>query len=255
MGLFGRPPRQTGWQHTPMLPGGLSMRGAPPLHRVGRLLRRRRRLAAALLLCAAAALTVAQLTPSPLDLSTVLVASRDLGAGTVLAAADLVPANIPPHAVPDAAFTTPQALVGKQLAGPVRRGQILTDASLLGAGLLVGTPPGSQAVPVRLADPATIRLLARGQLVNLVLSSTSGALDTAANELLAQSVPVLWTAGTEPPASALVPAQEAEGLLVVAAGPEAALRLAGASARGKIFLVLVDAPPAQPLPDRGETGG
>lgn len=172
-----------------------------------------------------------------------MVAARDLAAGTTLSAADLVPAQLPPETVPEASFPSTPGLLGRQLAGPMRRGQILTDASLLGEGLLVGAPPGSQAVPVRLADPATVRLVARGQMVNVVLSSTSGAADAASNELLAQSVPVLWTAGTAQSSSPLLPAQDSEGLIVVAAPPEAALKLAGASARGKIFLVLVGAPP------------
>ncbi|WP_081710131.1 Flp pilus assembly protein CpaB [Arthrobacter sp. 35W] len=225
-------------------PSSAAARAAPgPLRSLRRLVLRRRRLLAALLFCAAAALAVAQLTPAPLALSAVVVAERDLGAGTTLAGSDLGYAQLPPDAVPSAAYTTVESLVGRQLAGPLRRGQFLTDASLLGAGLLVGAPPGSQAVPIRLADPATVGLLSEGQLVDVVLSSTTGAADTPANELLARAVPVLWTADAPAQGVGLMPAGEADGLIVVAAGPEDALRLAGASARGKIFLVLVGAPP------------
>lgn len=129
--------------------------------------------------------------------------------------------------------------VGSRLSGPVRRGEVLTDAALLGDGLLVGAAVGTQAVPVRLTDPTTVQLLHQGQLVDVVLSASKGLDGPVQNEVLARSVAVLWTPALAAPNGGLLPAQDAEGLVVVAATEEQAVLLAGASARGKIFLVLV----------------
>ena len=130
--------------------------------------------------------------------------------------------------------------VGRQVSGPVRRGEVMTDAALLGDELLIGAPPGSQAVPLRLADPSTVRLLRQGQLVNVVLSSSAGLDGPTSNDVLARSVPVLWTPDLAASSGGLLPSQETDGLVVVAATAEQASLLAGASARGKVFLVLVN---------------
>lgn len=229
--------------------------------RIRRRILRRRRLLAALLLCAATAVAVQQLTPAPAVTMPVLVAARDLPAGHALAEADLLSTSVAPGMVPDGALVLSRAAparlgaqadtsgpvssvgavgwLGRQLAGPVRRGEVLTDASLAGAELLIGAPVGSQAVPVRLSDPATVKLLHQGQLVTVVLSSASGLDGPVSNTVLAHAVPVLWTPSAATPVGALLPAAESEGLVVVAATAEQAAELAGASTRGKIFLIIV----------------
>ena len=181
-------------------------------------MRRRRRLLAALLLCAAAALAVHQLTPASPAVVTAVLASRDLPAGHLLGSTDLITAAVSPKMLPDGALTPASthlsqaarptaggsrrgngsvaavsAWEGQQLSGPVRRGEVLTDASLLGNGLLVGSPTGSQAVPLRLSDPSTLALLRQGQLVTVVLSSSDSFDGPVSNELLAEKVAVLWT--------------------------------------------------------------
>ncbi|MHA7306799.1 RcpC/CpaB family pilus assembly protein [Arthrobacter sp. TMN-49] len=201
---------------------------------------------AALLLCVAAAVAVEQLTPAGPPTTTVLVAGRDLPAGHVLTPADLGAAAVSPAMAPDGSLlpendslpTNPWT--GRQLSGPVRRGEVLTDASLLGNELLVGAPPGSQAVPVRLSDPTTLTLLRQGQLVTVVLSRSDGLDGPVTNEVLANSVPVLWTPALAPSSGGLLPAQESEGIVVVAASPEQAVPLAGAINRGKVFLILLN---------------
>ncbi|MFQ4150059.1 SAF domain-containing protein [Arthrobacter sp. LAPM80] len=229
------------WQSQPW--SGRASR-PPPLERLGRLIARRRRLAAALLLCLAAALAVQQLTPGGPATTTVMVAARDLPAGHVLGAGDLAPANVSPRMVPDGALLpesgSPAAWAGSQTSGPVRRHEVLTDASLLGAGLLTGAPAGSQAVPIRLSDPATLALLRQGQLVTVVLSSGAGLDGPVNNEVLAENVPVLWTPALTQSGGGLFPAQENEGILVVAASAVQAVQLAGAISRGKVFLILLN---------------
>lgn len=200
---------------------------------------RHRRLLAALLLCLAAAIAVQQLTPTKPPTTAVMVASRDLPAGHALSDGNLVASHVSPGMVPDGALRPDSPWAGRQVSGPLRRGEVVTDASLLGSGLLIGAAPGSQAVPLRLSDPSTLGLLRQGQLVTVVLSSSIGLDGPTTNEVLAESVPVLWTPALAQ-STGLLPAQENEGILVVAATAEQAVKLAGAISRGKVFLILLN---------------
>lgn len=211
-----------------------------PLHRLLRWVGRHRRLLAALLLCAAAALAVQTLTPARPATTPVLVASQDLPAGHSLSEGDLLTATVSPNMVPDGALLGNASWSGTQVSGPLRRGEVLTDASLLGNGLLAGAPPESQAVPIRLSDPSTLPLLRQGQLVTVVLSSSVGLDGPTTNEILAERVPVLWTPALGDSGGGLLPAQEKDGILVVAATPAQAVPLAGAINRGKVFLILLN---------------
>ena len=207
-----------------------------------RFLERRRRTLAAALACIAVGAAVYQLTPPSAAMAPVAVAARDLPAGAQLDAADLTIARLPAEAVPRGASSGPSGLAGQRIAGAVRRGEIITDAALVGPGLLAGTAPGTAAVPVRVADAASLQLLSPGQLIDLVLSTDAGG-PGGAGTMLASRVPVLWTPGASGggPAGQWLGTQEAEGLLVVGASPEQAQRIAGASAQGKVFFVLVEA--------------
>jgi Flp pilus assembly protein CpaB len=193
----------------------------------------------ALLLCAAAGIAVHQLTPAPAQTVSVLAAARDLPAGASLNGSDVTTVRVPPAMVPDGTFTESSGVGGKQLAAPLRKGQLLTDTQLVGPGLLAGAPPGSAAVPLRMADPSSIQLVSPGQLVNVVLTSGNGYDQASASKILAKSVPVLWTSGQEGQGSQWLAAGDSDGLLVVAATPGQAGALAGASTQGKLFFVLV----------------
>jgi pilus assembly protein CpaB len=217
--------------------------GKRPLHsRLAAWLSRNRRLAAALLLCAAAAISVQQLTPAPLSTVTALAAARDLPAGTAVSAADLERVQVPPGMVSDGFLRDGAAATGKQLAAPLRKGQLLTDAQVLGPGLLAGTPPGSAAVPLRMADASSIQLVSPGQLVNVVLTSANGFDQRGPSEVLASAVPVLWTSNNGGQSGQWLGTTETDGLIVVAATAEQSSRLAGASTQGRLFFVLVGQP-------------
>ena len=235
-GLLG-PPRHNG-PHGRSRGTGRKAGRRPPARFAG-WLSRNRRLAAALLLCAAAAITVQQLTPAPVYTVLALAAARDLPAGTALASADLASVQVPPGMLADGFLHEPGEAAGKQLAAPLRKGQLLTDAQLLGPGLLAGTPQGSAAVPLRMADPSSIQLVSPGQLVNVVLTAANGYDQQGPPEVLASGVPVLWTSGQGGQGGQWLGTAETDGLLVVAASAEQAARLAGASTQGKLFFVLV----------------
>lgn len=202
-------------------------------------LNRNRRLAVALLLCGAAGIAVHQLTPAPAHTVSALAAARDLPAGATLGSTDLAAINVLPSMLSAGTFTEATGLNGKQLAAPLRKGQLFTDAQLVGPGLLTGAPPGSAAVPLRMADPSSIRLVSPGQLVNVVLTSGSGYEQKAASKILATAVPVLWTSAEEGQDGQWLSSGDSDGLMVVAATSAQASALAGASTQGKLFFVLV----------------
>ena len=191
-----------------------------------RALARHRRLLAAGLGAGAVAAGITAVAPAPPETVGVLTAARDLAAGTVLGPADLVLAALPTGLVPAGALTDAAAVAGRLAAGPVRQGEPLTDVRLLGAGLL---PPGEDvAAPLRLADPATAALVQAGDVVDVLSAAPEGsaAAEVVARRLRVLSVPPLDTAGGE------------GALVVVAAGPSTAARLAAAAVTGRLSVVV-----------------
>ncbi len=218
-------------------------RGRPPRRRMRGWVNRNRRLIAAVLFCIPAGLTVQQLTPAPAETVIAFAAATDLPAGKSLEPEDVSRISVPPGLLPAGSPGSEAAFEGKQLAAPLRRGQLLTDAQILGPGLLTGSPPGSAAVPLRMADPASIQLVSPGQLINVVLTGGNGLEQPAESQVLAESVPVLWTSVQGGKAGPWLAAADTDGLVVVAAAADQARRLAGASTQGKLFFVLVAAAP------------
>ncbi|MGI5325978.1 SAF domain-containing protein [Actinomadura nitritigenes] len=136
---------------------------------------RLRRPLAALSAAAAAGLALTALRPGPAPSVRVLGAARDLPAGATLGTSDLRALDLPPPAVPAGALRSGAA--GRVLAGPVRRGEPLTDARLVGDGLLRGYGPGTVAAPVRIADADTVRLLHSGDRVDVLAGPPSSGAD------------------------------------------------------------------------------
>ncbi|HCB03209.1 MAG TPA: pilus assembly protein CpaB [Nocardioides bacterium] len=148
-------------------------------------LRRRRLLAAVLALLAVWAGLRATAAPPPPTLA-VTVAAHDLSAGAVLDADDVTTVRFAPGTAPAGHIRDP---VGRQLAGPVRRGEPITDAALLGAGL-VRDRPDLVALPVRLPDSAMAELLRVGDQVDLVAADPQGGpASTVARSALVLALP------------------------------------------------------------------
>ena len=148
-------------------------------------LRRRRVLAALCALVAVWAGIRATAAPPP-DRVPVTVAARDLGAGAVLRPGDLTTASFAPGTVPSGHIRDP---VGRQLAGPLRRGQPVTDVALLGASL-VQDRPDLVALPVRLPDTAMAELLRTGDEVDVISADPQGGpAETVARSALVLALP------------------------------------------------------------------
>lgn len=212
-------------------------RAAPLRHRLHRMLYRHRRLLGCLLLCAAAGVAVEALVGDDYPTTAVVSAARDLAVGTVLTDADVSIVRVPDQAVVAGTLRRVDEVVGRQLATPLPEGFPFSGTAFVGDGLLTGMAHGTVAVPLRPADAATVQLLAPGQRVDVILRTGNGFDVPGDATVLARSVAVLWTApeagsGTWPGTG------DDGGLVVVAAGPEDAATLAGASSTGDVHLVL-----------------
>lgn len=99
----------------------------------------------------------------------VLVAAHDLGPGTALTADDVRVEQRLATTVPDGSQANPEVVLGATLAGPARRGEVLTDVRLLGSRLAESTAgPGARIVPLHLADSALIDLVRVGDVVDVL---------------------------------------------------------------------------------------
>ncbi|MBI3228229.1 MAG: flagellar biosynthesis protein FlgA [Mycolicibacterium cosmeticum] len=136
-----------------------------------------RRCAAGLLVVLAA---VTALRPdSDTAVRPVLVAARDLEPGTALTPADVQIEARTAATVPDGAQSDLAAALDATLAGPARRGEVLTDVRLLGSRLAEATAgPQARIVSLHLADDALVDLIRPGDVVDILAGgSTPGGTD------------------------------------------------------------------------------
>ncbi|GAA3813699.1 SAF domain-containing protein [Nocardioides panacisoli] len=158
------------------------------------MLRRRRLLAA---LCAAGAVLAAVRVAAPPAPATVdlVVAARDLPAGTVLSAEDLRTTRVAAGAVPADVVAAP---AGATLAAPLREGEAVTDVRLVGPGL-AAPDPGRVAVPVRFSDAGQAALLGPGDRVDVLATDP----EQRTTSTVASDAVVLATPGTQDDTGAL----------------------------------------------------
>lgn len=146
-------------------------------------LSRHRRTVAALLAATAAVLGLAATRPRAHGVR-VLVAARDLTSGTRLGPRDVTARVFPTGAVPSGTVARAE---GRVLAGPMRRGEFLTDARVRAAD--APADPGLVATPVRLADAAVARLLHPGDRVDVLAARTDLPARTVAAAVPVVAVP------------------------------------------------------------------
>jgi Flp pilus assembly protein CpaB len=196
---------------------------------VRRAVSRHRSLLAAGLAAAAVAAALSVGSPHPPPGVSVLSAGRDLAAGTSLAPGDVRVVRLPAELAPAGALTAATEVVGRVLAAPLRRGEPLTDVRLAGADLLARRA-GLVAVPVRIADAASAALVTAGDHVD-VLAAGSSANAPASARVVAADAEVL--------AVPTAVQDDGEGaLLVVAANPSVAARLAAAAVSSRLSVTL-----------------
>lgn len=140
----------------------------------------RRRLVVAFLVGLAVLFGLSAVRPALPPTVRVLAAAHDLAAGTALAVADLRPVALPASLVPAGALRPGAAVLGRYVAGPVRRGEPLTDVRLVGPALLaaVARGPDVVAVPVRFADDGATVLLRAGDRIDVLAAPGDASLGT-----------------------------------------------------------------------------
>jgi len=129
----------------------------------------RRAVAAGLVVLAA----VAALRSDPHgDHTDIVVAARDLSPGVELTAADVKLEKRLATTVPDGASASVDTVVGSTLAGPARRGEMLTDVRLLGPRLAqLSAGPDARIVPLHLSDTALLDLVRPGDVVDVLAAA------------------------------------------------------------------------------------
>ncbi|KUI29416.1 flagellar biosynthesis protein FlgA [Mycobacterium sp. IS-1496] len=182
-----------------------------------------RRVAAAALVLLAA---VAALRSDPDgDQVDVVVAAADLAPGTELAEAHLRVERRPLTTVPDGAAADRASVIGSTVAGPTRRGEVLTDVRVLGPRIAeAAAGPNARIVSLQLADGALVDLVRTGDVVDVLAAPTSdtGA-DAAPRVIATRAVVVLVSEKRQGPGAA------GERAVLVALPVQAANEVAGAS--------------------------
>jgi Flp pilus assembly protein CpaB len=189
-----------------------------------------RRIAAAALVVLAG---VAALRPNPDgERAQVVVAARDLSPGATLTADDLRLEKRLTPTIPDGSQSDIDTIVGSTLAGPARRGEVLTDVRLLGRRLAESAAgPDARIVPVHPVDSALSDLVRPGDVVDIVAASETSSPSTAK---------VVATAAIVVLVSAKQKAQAAtsERVVLVALPAAAANAVAGAALTQTVTLTL-----------------
>jgi len=195
-----------------------------------------RRLVTALLAGIAVAAGLSAVAPPHVPTVRVWTATRDLTGASPLQAADVRLRPLRRIDVPAGALPAGAAVLGRLLAGPVRRGEPLTDVRLLGPSLLGALGRrGLVAIPVRVADgPAAAALLRTGDVVDVL-----GTMAAPEESALPSSAPV--ATGMRVLA---VPIRDGTsdgdggGLVVVAATSQQAAALAAAAGVERLSVVV-----------------
>jgi len=132
---------------------------------------------------------LAAVQPHPLPVEQVTVAGRDLPSGTRISHADVTTVALPPAAVPDGSYSPGDAPIGRLVAAPVRRGEPLTDAGIVGPGLAAELAAGEVLTSIEV-PVATAWLVRPGDVVEVVAGNPRGA-DAA--DVVATSATVVAT--------------------------------------------------------------
>lgn len=168
--------------------------------------------------------------PSP-PTAPVVVAAADLPGGAVLGGDDLHVRRFSPATVPAGAAGGPRRWMGRVLAAPMRAGEPLTDARVVGPGLVHGYGPGIVAAPVRIADADAVALVRTGDRVDVLAPDPRGRVPPA---VAVADAPVVAV----PHADDELAAGNAGALVVLATTSGEAQRVAQLGVLGPLVLAL-----------------
>lgn len=168
---------------------GLSRRRGSPLRQLARAASWHRRKLAVLAAVATVLTGLAAAAPPAPPTAAVVRTTTALAGGVVLTAEDVEVVELPRRDLPDETTGDPSALVGRRLAAPVPRRQVLTEDALASVDAAAGA--GHVLAPVRLADVDVVALLRPGDLVDVIASAADGgATSTVVRRARVVTVPV-----------------------------------------------------------------
>ena len=206
---------------------GLPHRRRSPLQNLARAASWHRR-KLAVLAAVATVLTALAAAAPPAPPTTAVVRTRaPLGGGVVLTADDLEVVDLPRSDLPDRTVGDLADLVGRRLAAPVPRHQVLTATALASVDSAVGV--GHALAPIRLSDADVVALLAPGDLVDVIVSAADGG----ATSTVAHSVRVVTVPARDPDDQGVT----AGALVVLDVPDDDAEPLARAAASGNLTVV------------------
>src|SRR6476661_1405425 len=181
-----------------------------------------RRVAAGALVILAA--VVAVLSNPQGDRTEIVVATRDLASGVELTADDVRLENRTAATIPDGSQSDVSAVIGATLAGPARRGEVLTDVRVLGPRLAESVAgPDARIVPLPLADSAVLDLVRPGDVVDVLAAGSESGTDARPQLVATNAVVVLVS---EKPKGA---GNGSDRVVLVAVGAHAANEVAAAA--------------------------
>jgi Flp pilus assembly protein CpaB len=126
------------------------------------------------------------------DRTEIVVAARDLSSGVELTADDVRLETRTAATVPDGAQADVGAIIGTTLAGPARRGEVLTDVRVLGPRLAESVAgPDARIVPLPLSDSALLDLVRPGDVVDVLAASPESSGTDARPQLVATNAVVV----------------------------------------------------------------
>lgn len=182
-----------------------------------------------------------------------VVASRDVPSGAVLAESDLTTEDAPVEAESRGSLRVPSAAIGRITVAPLRKGQMIVESDLVprgsAAAILAQLPPGSRAITVLLRDPSAAVALFPGASVDVIATIEGPAPGTSRSEAMSRVVversrvlAVNGSTGGEASAGDKDSRATTRRLSVtLAVTPEQAAQIELASARGTIGLALCSA--------------
>lgn len=165
----------------------------------------------------------------------VVVALRDLAPGTTLTAEDVHLESRSTATVPDGSAGL-GAVVGATLAGPARRGEVLTDVRLLNSRLAeAAAGPGARVVPLHLADGALLDLVRVGDVVDVLAAPAGDAQVTgpAAGKVVATDAVVILVSAKQK-----AQANDGDRVVLVALPARVANTVAGSTLGQAVTLTL-----------------
>ena len=143
-----------------------------------------------------------------------VVAARDIAAGTTLTAADLSTSSLPQAYLPPGALTDAGGAIGQITATALRAGEPVTDTRLANGTLRIER--GLSAVPIRLADAGLGALLSPGLHIDVVAASEESSGRIIAADVRVVAVPRPGSLSTQQGTLVIVAAPRDEAVVLAA---------------------------------------